>query len=200
MLQVKKANKLRAVPDETTNSDNTVSEIRQVKAKKIKETKVEHKDSTTTQEKKNNNIKVPTVSDTVAIQAPVVSALPEKLEESVNRFCVGGGLHYRAKEYEDAINSYNNALKIKPYCVEAFCGLAMSYEKLKKYDQAISFFIKAVTFESNNALMFQHLGLSYEAVGRYNEALEAMDKAVQIDPFYKSEYKAMAKRIRKLQK
>lgn len=48
-----------------------------------------------------------------------------------------GVISYKLGKYEDAITSFQAAIKQSPYYAEALCNLAFSYEKLGKYREAI---------------------------------------------------------------
>jgi tetratricopeptide (TPR) repeat protein len=160
-----------------------------VKAKPVEQpVKVEPAEQPTTNdqsEQPTTNGEQPATADTDATK------------EAVKLFCTSGAQFYRAGDFPNALQSYQKAYKQNPTAAEPNCGLAMTYFRMEQYETAVRYFSAAVALVPENALMYSNMALSYEKLGQYTEALEAMQKAQKFDPYYKNEYKAMAKRIRK---
>jgi tetratricopeptide (TPR) repeat protein len=48
------------------------------------------------------------------------------------------------KKYQEAIDTYKEAIKIKPDFHEAYCNMGVAYDELKKYQKAIDAYKEAI--------------------------------------------------------
>lgn len=53
-------------------------------------------------------------------------------------------LHRKAGDYDEAISSYNAAIRRKPDYADAYHGLGLVYHEQKKYDTAIAKYTQAI--------------------------------------------------------
>ena len=93
------------------------------------------------------------------------------------------GLTYlKLKEYEDAVNYFEQCLKIDPEYVAAINGLGVVYKEKNQFDQAIDFFKQAFEIKSDFYDTNFNLGSCYISSHRYEEALNYLLAAQKIKP------------------
>jgi len=93
-----------------------------------------------------------------------------------------GRSFYLLKEYEKAMESFSQAIKIEPssYRAHNFCGLA--YFHLKNYRAAEEHFLEAIKLNPSFSEAYTNLGGLYFASRRFNEARGMLDKALELSP------------------
>jgi len=94
-------------------------------------------------------------------------------------FNVGNGLA-RLERYEEAIASYDKAIKFKPDYYEAWNNRAKALDDLERYEEAIASYDKSLEIKSDYATAWKNRGWLVYGLGRYEEALADYDKALEI--------------------
>lgn len=97
----------------------------------------------------------------------------------------GDVLLYQYK-YEDALDAYNNALKINGSNIAALVGQGYALVGLGRYNESLESFQKAILISPLNARAWTGKGITLHGLGRYNESLQSYDRALEIDPMYAS--------------
>lgn len=88
---------------------------------------------------------------------------------------------YGMQAYDEAIETYKEALKIKPGNVSAFTNIADAYRRTNRMKEAAEWYAKAInTGNSQMEVSFQY-GLVLKAQGRYAEAKQWFDSYSNID-------------------
>lgn len=82
---------------------------------------------------------------------------------------------------EEAIQGYNEILRLDPDNAEAYIHLAQCYKETGKYDEAIRYFKKAASFKPDEAEVHDGLGNIYKDMGRVNEAFKEFEIALALD-------------------
>ncbi|NEP55774.1 MAG: tetratricopeptide repeat protein [Symploca sp. SIO2G7] len=95
-----------------------------------------------------------------------------------------GNLLHAAQDYEGAIASYDQAVKIKPDYHEAWNNRGISLDELGRYEEAIASFDQAVKIKPDYHEAWNNRGNSLYNLGRYEEAIVSYDQAVKIKPDY----------------
>ncbi|PWU02584.1 MAG: hypothetical protein C5B52_05015 [Bacteroidetes bacterium] len=90
---------------------------------------------------------------------------------------------YYARKYEDAIDAYQKAIKIKksPFL---YVHLANSLDASGKFDEAINAYSEAIRMNANYAPAYYNMGVAYQDAGNSKKAIEAYRKAVELEPDY----------------
>jgi tetratricopeptide (TPR) repeat protein len=94
----------------------------------------------------------------------------------------GGNLSLNKSKYEDAVKSFDQALKIDPRSVEALNGKGLAFNKLGRYEDAITWFDNALKMDPTSAQVLNNKGISLANLDRFEEAITWFDKAIKIDP------------------
>lgn len=88
----------------------------------------------------------------------------------------------KANMYREAIEAYEQSLRIKPDFVEAYVNLGVDYYRFGKYEAAIDMYKRAIQIKPDCLSAYNKLGTAYLTNGAYLLAVETFRKAVDIDP------------------
>jgi len=84
--------------------------------------------------------------------------------------------------FQEAIEEFNQALKVDSEYVDAYCGIGIAYLNQKKYREAIEAFEKVIALDPEKAIAYYLLGMAYEEIMRYGEAIAAWEKFLALRP------------------
>ena len=85
-------------------------------------------------------------------------------------------------KYEEAIASFDKALKIKPDFHQAWKSRGIVLRKLGKFEEAIASYDKALEFKPDYHEAWNNRGVALDELGRFDEAIASYDKALEIKP------------------
>ena len=89
----------------------------------------------------------------------------------------------RAKDYQDAVTSYQKALAIKPTSGAYMGQLAEAYARSGETGKAVEQYTAAAAADPPNAgAYYYNEGAVLTNTGKVDEAIAAFDKAIQLDP------------------
>ncbi|QDL07987.1 prenyltransferase [Brasilonema octagenarum UFV-E1] len=97
-----------------------------------------------------------------------------------------GNLLVAAKEYEQAIASYDQALKIKPDYDSAWYNRGIALQNLGRYEEAIASYDQALKIKPDYDSAWNNRGIALQNLGRYEEAIASYDQALKFKPDYDS--------------
>jgi tetratricopeptide (TPR) repeat protein len=83
---------------------------------------------------------------------------------------------------EDAVRSFDLALRIDPKYVDSWIKKGYAHFHLGQYSVAISSYDKALDIDLNNGEAWNMKGLAYYKMNSYERAIESCDKAIDINP------------------
>ena len=93
------------------------------------------------------------------------------------------GLAYgNAGQYEEAIASYKEALRIKPDDADAHYNLGVTYGESGQYEEAIASYKEVLRIKPDDADAHYNLGYVYRELGQYEEAIASFKKSIRIKP------------------
>ena len=126
----------------------------------------------------------------IAKLAKIKSYLEEEpdSEAKSSLWHIKGLIHLAAKEYEEAIASYDRALQIKPDDHQAWYNRGIALFKLGRYEEAIASCDRALQFKPDHHQVWNNRGNALGNLGRYEEAIASYDRALQIKPDDPSSY------------
>ena len=90
--------------------------------------------------------------------------------------------------YQDAVESYKQAIRINPDYAEAHYNLGVACGKLGRRQDEIESYKQAIKIRPDYAKVYINLGVSYEDLGRYEDAVETYKQVIRIKPYYADAY------------
>jgi Flp pilus assembly protein TadD len=130
-------------------------------------------------------------SDPVATGSTDLAAIPQAGTSTPMSALVGkdpkddlhlGKKHYRAGNYGDAEKHFRRAAEASPRDIEAWLGLAASYDRLRRFDLADRAYGQAVGILGPTVEILNNQGYSYMLRGDYKRAHAALAAAQRKDP------------------
>jgi tetratricopeptide (TPR) repeat protein len=120
----------------------------------------------------------------------------KKYDAYVNR----GVIYYRQKKYTQAIEDYNEAIKIEPENVDAYISRGIAYSSMGDHEKAISDYEKAISIDPSNVDAYYAMGFTQTLIkGKKQEAIENYQKAADLYKKDKPQYSENAlKKIEEL--
>ena len=85
-------------------------------------------------------------------------------------------------QYDKALESYQQAVKLKPAYAEALLNVGQTFFNLGKYDEAVAAEKQAIALKPDWAEPYAALGSAYLKLEKVSEALEPLHKAIALDP------------------
>jgi tetratricopeptide (TPR) repeat protein len=89
---------------------------------------------------------------------------------------------------EEAINHYNEAIRISPDYVNAYFNRGIAYGNLGNYQQTIKDSGKAIELNPQHADAYFNRGIAYGNLGNYQQTIKDSDKAIQLNPQHADTY------------
>jgi len=93
-----------------------------------------------------------------------------------------GYAYYLIGEYQRAVETLNESIKLDPNLKDAYFLLALSYGKLSEDIKAIEAAKKAIELDPKNPNYYSILGQIYQEQKKYKEAEDNLKKAIELDP------------------
>lgn len=90
--------------------------------------------------------------------------------------------HMANEKLEDAIRSFELAIRIDPNYVDAWIKKGYAHFHLGEYTVSISSYDRALDIDLNNAEAWNLKGLAYYKMKNYDKAIEVCEKAIDINP------------------
>lgn len=90
--------------------------------------------------------------------------------------------YQQSGNYNEAINVYENIIRIKHDHFYALHYLGVSYLQLGNFDEAIKYIKKALHFNPYDSNMHYNLGIAYQSKKLFDEALRAYHKSIELNP------------------
>lgn len=122
--------------------------------------------------------------------SPSTNARSVALQESTDAAVYNAkGLElFKSGRYEEAVNSYKEAIKLKKDYAEAHYNLGDVYFKLNQFKQAIDAYKLAVKYQPNFPTAYNNLGTAHFKLREHKKAIEAFKTGIRLDPKVSSLY------------
>ena len=105
-------------------------------------------------------------------------------DEAFNR-----GVDYSDQgDYENAIEAYDEAIRLDPQDAYAYNNRGNAYKYLGKYERAIQDFDEAIRLAPDDADAYHNRGNAYALLDQYERAIEDYDEAIRLNPKYAKAY------------
>ncbi|HEY7320736.1 MAG TPA: tetratricopeptide repeat protein [Candidatus Binatia bacterium] len=86
--------------------------------------------------------------------------------------------------YDQAIQDYDQALRLNPGHAIAFSNRGVAYARKRDYDRAIQDYDQAIRLNPKHADSFSNRGVAYARKGDYDQAIQNYDQAIRLNPKY----------------
>ena len=86
------------------------------------------------------------------------------------------------KKYNEALDAYQQAIRLDPNNAIAYHSMGNAFHKLKRHEEALDAYRQAVRLDPNDAIAYANLGDTFNTLKRYEEALDAYRQAIRLDP------------------
>jgi len=93
-----------------------------------------------------------------------------------------GMIHRAAGEYQDAIISFESALKAQPDSPDAFRELGNAYAAAGRTEEAEATFLRAIRLRPDDWNAYRDLGVFYYGVGRLKESVAMLKRVTELTP------------------
>lgn len=98
----------------------------------------------------------------------------EKLEE--------GNALYNLKRYEEALVSYEQAIRLDPNDSTIYYRKGFALESLERYTEALASYEQAIRLNPNNTPAYYRKGNALNELERYEEALVVYEQVIRLNP------------------
>lgn len=99
-----------------------------------------------------------------------------------------GVVELEAGNYEAAIASFQEAIRLQPRAALAYDYLSAVYLAVGKLDEAVTYGEKAVEIDPSLAVVHSNLAATYIAKGELEQARKSARKAIEVDPEFADAY------------
>ncbi len=104
-------------------------------------------------------------------------------------YCNRARAYEKTGRYQEALEDYDTALRLKPDCAEAYYNRGIIYGKsLGRYELALNDFNEAIRRDVDYIKAYNNRGLIYILLGRYHYAIQDFSKAISLKPDYADAY------------
>ncbi|CAD8137817.1 unnamed protein product [Paramecium octaurelia] len=108
-------------------------------------------------------------------------------EEAERLFDEGKALR-RSKNYQEAIERFNQALSLNPQYVRVWINKALVLSKLKRFQEAIECYDQAISIDTKDFLSWNNKGMVLCNLNQHQEAIKCFDQAISINPKFDASF------------
>ena len=116
------------------------------------------------------------------IQNTEATSVPPTESSPISDLIKYGGEMLNSSRYEEALVSFDRALKIDSRSVEALNGKGLVLNQLGEYEEAITWLDKSLEIDPDFTNALNNKGVTLSNLDKYEEALIWFDKALEINP------------------
>jgi tetratricopeptide (TPR) repeat protein len=109
--------------------------------------------------------------------------------KSTIAWAILGEAHKGLGQYQQALKSFSESLRLDPQYAAAWNNLGITYASLRQYDQAIPAYREALRLHAKqlatgtiHAAAMYNLGAAYYDLRQYNQAISAFRQSLRLDP------------------
>jgi tetratricopeptide (TPR) repeat protein len=115
-----------------------------------------------------------------AVIQPKVSTRPPPTTSDA--FYNRGLGYYTRREYDRAIQDFDEAIRRNPKYANAFCNRGAAYQTKREYDRAIADYDEAIRLNPKDADTLALRATKYQFKGQYDRAIQDFDEAIRLNP------------------
>jgi tetratricopeptide (TPR) repeat protein len=115
-----------------------------------------------------------------AQEAPLLTVLPRA--EQARQLELRGDLHMVRKRYHEAVDAYQQALRLSPKSPVLLNKTGIAYHQLSRLDDAKKFYERATKADQNYPFAWNNLGTIHYRQDNYRRAERSYRRALKLDP------------------
>ncbi len=117
-----------------------------------------------------------------------IKELTKKFPNSATLKNIEGDAYFHLHEFNNAIDSYKQVLRLDPHRAEIYFNLGVLAELKRNLDLAIQYFQQGINLKDNFSICHYKLGNSFYFKGNQKAAIENYNEAIRINPGYAEAY------------
>ena len=126
---------------------------------------------------------------TISYASEAIKILSDSDEEA---YVYRGGAYLNKKNYDKAIEDFNQVVKLKPNSERGYRLRAMVWQAKKNYDNAIADYSESIRINPENEDMYNERGWSLALKGDYDRAIADCNIAIKLKPNFANAYDSRA--------
>ena len=99
-----------------------------------------------------------------------------------------GNAYYEVEGYKDAVDSYSQALRLRPEYPEAYNNRGVAYDRLGEHQKALEDYNEALHLGPKDPEVYNNRGVTHRGIGEHQKALEDYNEALRLWPEYPEVY------------
>ena len=103
------------------------------------------------------------------------------LQKTAENFYTLGNIQKKQKKFEEAIGSFEEAIKVNPNFSEAYNNLGSAQKSLNKFKEAILSYEKSIGLKANNVEACYNIASLYYFLKNYNEASKYFKNIINLE-------------------
>jgi tetratricopeptide (TPR) repeat protein len=107
---------------------------------------------------------------------------------SAEHYYKDGLSRYESGQYQQAIEAYKTAVRLKPDYPDASYNLGMAYSSLGQFKEAIEAYKTAIRIKPDHESAYYNLGHAYSNLKKYDDSIKAFRQAIRNKPDYVEAY------------
>ena len=115
-------------------------------------------------------------------------AIQQTFFKGVDDYLANGDSFYQEQNYDSAINSYSEALKLDSNNAVAYVKRGDTYENKEDYDRAMTDYNQALKLDPKNVDAYNNRGIAFYHKQDYDRAMTDYNQALKLDPKYVDAY------------
>ena len=109
-----------------------------------------------------------------------------------------GNVHKKLEKFDEAENSYRQAILLKQNFTEAYYNLGNLLKELSRFDEAEKNYNQAIKFRPNFAEAFNNLGNLLKELSRFDEAEKNYNQAIKFRPNFAEAFNNLGNLLKEL--
>jgi tetratricopeptide (TPR) repeat protein len=103
-------------------------------------------------------------------------------QQTAKDWCNNGVVLNNQGKYDDAINAFDEAIRLDPNDAKAWYNKGKTLNAQGKYDEAIQACDEAIWLDPKLVWAWYNKGIAFDNLGKYDDAIKAYDEAIRLDP------------------